>query len=119
MSAPQGGASLSPSFAPAAPGDTVDGVPAAYVAHPASAAELVDVMREAAELGQAVVARGRGTKLDWGGPPSRVDLVVDLSGMDRVLEHAAGDLIVRAEPGVRLSDLQALLAGSGQRLALD
>jgi glycolate oxidase FAD binding subunit len=119
MSALHGGAGLRPSFAPAGPGDTVDGVPAAYVAHPARAAELVDVMREAAELGHAVVVRGGGTKLDWGRPPSRADLLVDLSRMDRVLEHAAGDLIVRAEPGVRLSHLQALLAGSGQRLALD
>ena len=48
-----------------------------------------------------------------------MDLLVDLSAMDHVLEHSAGDLIVRAEPGVRLSELQRLLAGSGQRLAID
>ena len=81
--------------------------------------EIVEVMREATERGEAVVARGAGTKLDWGLPPSRVDLVVDLCGMDKVLEHTAGDLIVRLEPGVRLADLQGLLAKSGQRLALD
>jgi glycolate oxidase FAD binding subunit len=119
MSALHGEAHLSPRTTIAGPGDAVDGVPPAYLAQPTNAAELVDVMREAAGRDQAVVVRGGGTKLDWGRPPSRLDLLVDLSRMDHVLEHAAGDLIVRAEPGVRLSELQALLARSGQRLALD
>ena len=76
-------------------------------------------MGEAATRKETVVARGGGTKLDWGAPPSTVDLLVDLSGMNRVLEHAAGDLIVHAEPGVRLSQLQALVSQAGQRLAVD
>jgi glycolate oxidase FAD binding subunit len=36
-----------------------------------------------------------------------------------VLEHAAGDLVVRAQAGVALADLQAALAPAGQWLALD
>jgi glycolate oxidase FAD binding subunit len=36
-----------------------------------------------------------------------------------VIEHAAADLVVRAESGVRLSDLQAQLAGASQQLSLD
>jgi glycolate oxidase FAD binding subunit len=36
-----------------------------------------------------------------------------------VLEHAAGDLVVRAQAGVRLAGLQAALAPAGQWLALD
>ena len=119
MSAQDGAARLSPANTPAGPKDTVDGVPASYVAQPSSVIELVEVIRDAAERDQTVVARGGGTKLDWGRPPPKVDLLVDLLQMDRVLEHAAGDLIVRTEPGVRLSELQALLARSGQRLALD
>ena len=119
MSGQNGVAHLSPGTTPASPLDTVDGVPASYVAQPRSVAELIEVMREAAQGDQAVVVRGRGTKLDWGRPPSRVDLLVDVSRLDRVLEHAAGDLIVRAEPGVCLSELQGVLARSGQRLALD
>jgi glycolate oxidase FAD binding subunit len=39
--------------------------------------------------------------------------------MDRVLEHAAGDLVVKVEAGARLADLQAALAPAGQWLALD
>ena len=40
-------------------------------------------------------------------------------GMDRILEHDPGDLTCTVESGVRLSDLHATLAASGQRLSLD
>ncbi len=52
---------------------------------------------------------------------SRVRIGVDLdaAGMDRVLEHEAGDLTCTVEAGIRLSALAAALAPSGQRLSLD
>ena len=64
-------------------------------------------MRVAAEQDLAVVVRGAGTKLGWGHPPERVDLVLDTARMDAVVEHAAGDLIVVVGAGCRLADLQA------------
>jgi glycolate oxidase FAD binding subunit len=45
------------------------------------------------------------------------DLVT--SGLDRILEHEAGDLTCTVEAGLRLSELQAALGTHGQRLALD
>lgn len=99
--------------------DEVDGVAPALVAHPASTAQVAEVMRAAAGHGLAVVARGRGTKTTWGLPPARADLVVDLSAMDQVLDHAAGDLIVEAQAGTRLGDVQQAVAGARQRLAVD
>ena len=44
---------------------------------------------------------------------------LDLSGLDCVLEHEAGDLTCTVEAGIRLSTLQAELAEHGQMLALD
>jgi len=41
------------------------------------------------------------------------------ASLDRVLEHEPGDLTAVVEAGMRLSDLQAYLAGHGQMLALD
>jgi glycolate oxidase FAD binding subunit len=49
----------------------------------------------------------------------RIGADLDTSGMDRVLEHEAGDLICTVEAGIRLSALAAALAPAGQRLSLD
>jgi glycolate oxidase FAD binding subunit len=51
----------------------------------------------------------------------RVRIGADLTaeGLNRILEHDPGDLTCTVEAGVRLSDLQAVLAASGQRLSLD
>jgi len=107
------------SFEPAAGSDLVDGVAAVSVVRPADTAEVAETLQSAADDRLTVVPRGAGTKLDWGCPPSTVDLLVDVSGLDAVLEHAAGDLVVRVQPGVRLAELAKALAPAGQQLALD
>ncbi|MGH8968946.1 MAG: FAD-binding oxidoreductase [Actinomycetes bacterium] len=99
--------------------DAVVGARPAYVAAPGDTSETADVMRAAVEHGLRVVPRGAATKLDWGGAPDAVDLVVDTSRMDTVVEHVAGDLVVHVQAGVTLAALGDRLAGSGQRLALD
>ncbi|HET6502456.1 MAG TPA: FAD-binding oxidoreductase [Amycolatopsis sp.] len=99
--------------------DIVDGVCAAVVAAPGTTAEAAAVLRVAAEHGLAVVGRGTGTKLGWGAPPSRADVIIDTGRLNRVLDHGAGDLIVQVEAGVRLDTLRERLAPAGQRLALD
>jgi glycolate oxidase FAD binding subunit len=104
---------------PAGDGDAVGGVAARWVAAPGSTDEAAAVLRTAAAEGLAVVARGAGTKLDWGVPPRRLDLIVDTARLDRIVEHAAGDLVVIAQAGVRLDALADRLAGDRQRLAVD
>jgi glycolate oxidase FAD binding subunit len=104
---------------PASGADAVDGVPAELVAEPGSVAEASRVLAAACRAGKKVVVVGGGSKLGLGNPPERADLIVSTRRMDRVLEHAAGDLVVRVEAGARLADLQAALAPAGQWLALD
>jgi len=99
--------------------DAVDRMPARWVAWPGTTEHTAAVMRVATHHDLAVVVRGSGTKLTWGARPERVDLVLDTSRMDKVVEHAAGDLIVVVGAGRRLDDLQGDLAGSGQRLGVD
>jgi glycolate oxidase FAD binding subunit len=99
--------------------DRVDGVDAGVVVSVADAGEVAAVLAAAAGAQAGVVIRGAGTKLDWGAPPQRADIVVDVSGLGNVLDHAAGDLVVRVQPGVRLADLATVLALAGQRLAVD
>jgi glycolate oxidase FAD binding subunit len=100
-------------------GDAVAGVAPSWVASPGTVAETAGMMREAAALGMAVVPRGSGRRISWGVPPTRCDLVADMTRMDRVLEHASGDLVVRVEAGVTLSSLAEVLAEAGQRLVLE
>ena len=99
--------------------DAVDRMPARWVARPGSTEQTAAVMRVAAEHDLAVVVRGSGTKLTWGSRPERVDVVLDTTRMDSVVEHAAGVLIVVVGAGRRLDDLQTDLVGSGQWLAVD
>jgi glycolate oxidase FAD binding subunit len=103
----------------ATPDDAVAGVVPRFVAGPADVAEAAATMGAAASLGLTAVPRGAGTRLAWGLPPASCDLVIDTLRLNRVLEHAAGDLVVRVQAGVGLDQLAAVLAEAGQRLALD
>jgi glycolate oxidase FAD binding subunit len=104
---------------PARPDDAVAGVVPRFVARPADVAEAAATMGAAASLGMTAVPRGTGTRLAWGVPPASCDLVIDTLRLNRVLEHAAGDLVVRVQAGVGLDQLAGVLAEAGQRLALD
>jgi glycolate oxidase FAD binding subunit len=101
------------------PQDAVNGVVPDEVARPTTVDEVVEVVRDAAAAGRTVVAVGGRTKTSWAAPPTSCDLVVDTTGLDRVVEHVAGDLVVVAEAGVRLADLQSHVGGANQLLGLD
>jgi glycolate oxidase FAD binding subunit len=103
----------------AAEADAVDGVRPELVAEPASVREASELLRAASRAGLRTVFAGGGGKLGLGNPPERLDLLVSTRRLDRVLEHAAGDLVVKVEAGARLADLQGALAPAGQWLALD
>lgn len=95
------------------------GPPPAFVALPATTEQAAAVMRVAAAHDLAVVPRGAGTRLDWGTPAARCDVVIDMTRMSAVTEHAAGDLVARVQAGARMGDVQAALGQAGQELALD
>jgi glycolate oxidase FAD binding subunit len=103
----------------AGPADVVDGVPALAVARPTSADGVAAVLREATAQGLVTVARGAATALDWGAPPERVDLILDTTGLDRLVEHGAGDLVVVAEAGLPVAELSATVRAAAQELVVD
>jgi glycolate oxidase FAD binding subunit len=70
----------------------------------------VSSLEDAAELLASAHAGGRSLQIGE-------ELATD--GLDRILEHEAGDLTCTVEAGVRLSELNAELARHGQRLSLD
>ena len=106
-------------FRAATAGDAVSGLQPKFVAQPANEQQLATLLSCANEAGIAVIPRGGGTKLGWGNPPSRADMVVSTARLKRVLEHAWADLTVSVEAGCTFETLQEKLAEHGQRLAFD
>ncbi|HEY6394734.1 MAG TPA: FAD-binding oxidoreductase, partial [Candidatus Binataceae bacterium] len=99
--------------------DAVCDVPSRLVLEPASEQQLAAVLRLANDASLAVIPRGGGTKLSWGNPPSRADVILSTARLDKAIEHPWADLTVSVEAGCTIQKLQAAVAQHGQRLALD
>ena len=90
-----------------------------YLIYPHSQEVLSEVMKLTRRLGLSVVPCGNGSKLNWGGIPQNIELVISTQRLNRIIEHAVGDLTVTVEAGVKLADLQHTLNQTGQFLPLD
>ncbi|WP_207890512.1 FAD-binding oxidoreductase [Rubrobacter taiwanensis] len=103
----------------AVPDDAVDGVVPSIVVEPGSVEEVSEVLKLASGAGLKVAPRGSGTKMELGNPPAGLDVILSTRRLNRIIEHAAGDLVAGVQAGVRLEDLQEELSGANQMLALD
>jgi glycolate oxidase FAD binding subunit len=86
---------------------------------PAGAADLGEVVRRAAQAGQAIYPLGGRTMLGVGLPPTKPGVAVDLRGFANVIDYPARDMTITVQAGITLAELQRLLAAEGQRLPLD
>ncbi|MGA8361069.1 MAG: FAD-binding protein, partial [Candidatus Dormiibacterota bacterium] len=103
-------------------GDGVGGVVPSLVVAPADELEVASVLSAAGARGLAVVARGGGTKIDWGAPPERCDVVLSTERIEGIVDHEPADLVCVVRAGTTLDSLQERLAaarGFRQRLMLD
>jgi len=71
-----------------------------YVVRPGSALEVSRIICLAGEQEIPITARGAGTGLAGGAVPVRGGIVLDMSGMKRIVEMDLGNLQVQVEPGV-------------------
>jgi glycolate oxidase FAD binding subunit len=86
---------------------------------PSTPHEVAETLRHASEQRRSVLIRGAGTKLDWGRPAGRIDVVLDMRRLNRVLAHQHGDLTATIEAGATLHDVNEALGRHGQWLPLD
>ncbi|BAS29207.1 FAD-binding oxidoreductase [Limnochorda pilosa] len=90
------------------------------VLHPRSVEEVSEALRGAWEAGASVRPWGGGTQMVLGHAilpaPARV---VDLTRLDRVVEHRPEDMTVTVQAGVRWGDLAARLGQAGHELPFD
>ena len=89
------------------------------IVHPLDVAEAAEVLRGASAQHARLSFAGSGTKSGWAGTPDPADLTVSTSSMASMLTHHPGDLTASVQAGMRLADLQRVLAGAGQWLAID
>ena len=97
----------------------VDGLSPTVVVCPNDKAQIGDVLLWARARGATVFTRGGGTKTMLGNCPSRVDVVLDLRRVCRVLDYQPADMTVTVEAGITLAVLQEELAAAGQFVPLE
>lgn len=95
------------------------GNPPSAIVYPRSQAELASVMRYAYEQQWRVLPYGHGSKLHWGGLVDSPQLLISTDRINRLIEHAIGDLTVTAEAGLSFAELQNTLGRAGQFCAID
>ena len=92
------------------------GMPAGLVLRPGNTGQLAQAIAEATAAGCAVIPRGGGMSYSSGYVPSEADSVlIDLRGMNRVLEINREDMYVTVEAGTSWRELHQALAGTGLR----
>jgi len=98
---------------------SIDGIQPNAVAFPRRREDVASILGRADAEGRKVMPSGSGTKLTLGAPPQRVDLLLKLELMNRVVEHDYQNLTVTVEAGARLAAVQAVLRERSQFLPLD
>jgi len=99
----------------------VDGRAPMAVVHPGTEEEVAGVVRYANAEGLAIVPRGNGGMMACGGIPRKVDIVLSLLRLDRIVDYDVANMSLSVEAGITLADVQRKLAdgGKGNFLPLD
>lgn len=76
-------------------------------------------LRVCSEGAASIIPWGGGTAMALGNPPRQVDVVLNTSRLNRVIDHDHANLTVTAESGISLAALQQLLANQRQFVPFD
>lgn len=99
--------------------DAIDGMSAPLVAEPTTAEQVTELLAWASAEQLTVTIRGGGTKLEWGGVSTAVDVILSTARLNHVVEHRYGDLTATVDAGTTLDALNNTLATHRQWLPLD
>lgn len=97
----------------------IDGLLPRLVVTPDTVEQTAQTVALASQHGLTLLARGGGSRIDVGGIPAQIDVLLETHKLTRLLEHEAPDLTCHIEAGLTLAALQAHLATKDQWLALD
>lgn len=97
----------------------VDGLLPLVVVTPNTVEEVVQVVALANQHELTLLARGGGSRMNVGGLPEQIDVLLETNKLTHLLEYEAPDLTCHVEAGLTLAALQSQLTQQGQWLALD
>lgn len=103
----------------ATPADAVDGVVPRQLVTPESPEAFAGALARASKERLQTVIRGGGSKIAWGKPPARIDLLVSTASLARLVAHRHGDLTATVQAGMRLADFNAALRSQRQWLPVE
>ena len=89
------------------------------VAYPETTAEVAEIVRICAHHRVPVIGWGTGTSLEGQAQAFSGGVAVDFSRMDRILDIAPEDMIVRVQPGVTRAALNEALRATGLFFPVD
>jgi glycolate oxidase len=92
---------------------TIDPQRPAYVAKPATAGEVAELLRTATQYQIPVTARGSGSGLSGAARPRNGGLVISFERMNDVLEIDEINQVAVVQPGVTLAELDIRTAAAG------
>ncbi|MEX2138458.1 MAG: FAD-binding oxidoreductase [Pirellulales bacterium] len=96
-----------------------DLLPVKTIHAPTDPAAVVDIVRDCIASRTPIYPIGGGAALDFGLPAKTPGVGLSLAGLSRVIDYPARDMTVTVEAGIRINDLQKLLAIERQRLPID
>jgi glycolate oxidase FAD binding subunit len=85
---------------------------------PANTQQISEILRYANQNALTITPVGGGTKQSWGNP-TKTTIHLDLTRLNRVIEHPWQDLTCTVQAGCTWQQLQQTLAKHGQFVALD
>jgi glycolate oxidase FAD binding subunit len=97
----------------------IDGLSPKLLVRPGSADEVAACMTVCSESDAAVVPAGQMTWLEFGNPLRRVDVVLSLDRMGRIIDYSPPDLTATVEAGLTLSEFNSVTVPERQWLPLD
>jgi glycolate dehydrogenase FAD-binding subunit len=99
----------------------IDGKKPKVVVTPGTIDEVSKVVAYASQEHRAIVPRGNGTKMEMGGVPKKIDIVLSTGRLNRITDRDCENLTLSAESGLTLGEVQQGLAkvGKGYFLPLD
>jgi glycolate oxidase FAD binding subunit len=97
----------------------VDGVYPCLICSPANAEEVSAALRVCSETEAAITPWGGGTAIRIGNLPERVEVIIDVSKLNQLLEHDHANLTAIVQSGITLAASQQITAGARQFVPLD